>query len=253
MITLGTFNMGAATPEDGPNAFNTRKSTIISQFLKERPTIMGLQEVTASMLDCLKSALPQYTFIGHGREKDYQGEGCPIAYLKDELELHALDTFWLSPSPRVAGSRYPGQSNYPRICTWGRFYHQTSKTLFAFYNTHLDHINSPARAKGLEQVMGFIKEELNRWPSPFFWVGDFNFSPSCPEYTLVANNSLKIKDISTSPSFTYHGFGEMERKQKIDYIFTNVNDQPFPLKTWYKSPDEVFYSDHVALVVDWRV
>lgn len=252
MITLGTFNMRFDTPMDGANRFSNRKALIIQQFLKDRPTIIGLQEVTGPMLAALKEALPQYEFIGHGREKDFKGEHCAIAYVRDELQLHATDTFWLSPTPKTPASRYPDQSDCPRVCTWGRFYHPKTKRLFTFYNTHLDHIGAPAREKGLGQVLTFVEEELKSWPIPFFIVGDFNFTPKNGEYALIENSPLKIRDISTGPAFTFHGFGQTKNAEKIDYILTSVADGPFPLTYWEKDEQGRFLSDHIGLMTQWK-
>lgn len=253
MITLGTFNIRVDTAIDGLHRFNRRKDAIVSQFSQEHPSIMGLQEVNNSMLYVLKESLPQYEWIGCGRNKDFSGEHNPIAYLKDELTLCSSETFWLSPKPALPGSRYFLQSPYPRICTWAKFRHPKSGRVFRFYNTHLDHISSYARKKGILQILQAISHHQKQEGLPFFLVGDFNLKPYKKEYKLFKSSPILLKNIVTDLSYTYHGFRKNRGSSAIDYIFTNIEKQSFPLAIWEKSPKGDFLSDHLGLIVSWDI
>ena len=67
----------------------------------------------------MKRMLPEYTFIGHFRDNDYTGEDLYTAILNERIQLLGFESYWLSPMPYVAGSRYENQSEYPRICFIG--------------------------------------------------------------------------------------------------------------------------------------
>ncbi len=251
MITLGTFNMRVDTKIDGARRFDNRKPLMIAQFLDQLPTLMGLQEITPPMAAYLKENLPQYALIGSSRNKDFSGEKSPIVYLKSTLSLHRYDTFWLSPTPTIPGSRYFWQSPYPRICTWAVFYHKASQKRFRFYNTHLDHISPYARKKAIKQIIQTIIAHQAEETLPLFVVGDFNFTPRKKEYALFGSPYLPLQNLVKGFDYTYHGF-QKRGLSSIDYIFTNIEKKAFPLSLWEKSPQGDFLSDHRGLIVAWE-
>ena len=246
-MIIGTFNMRMATPFDGKNAFSKRKKSIFQKIRTEKPVVLGLQEITDRMLADLIEALPEYAFVGAGREEDYSGEHCTIAFLKEEIELHALNTFWLSPTPFIPGSRYLEQSECPRICTFGRFYHHKSKRLFHFYNSHLDHLEKNARKEGLKQVCKSLIEEKSNWPIPFVLVGDFNFTPKDSEYQILKTLPFPFISLTENLPYTYQGFGNTQKYTTIDYIITDFIKKPVPLHFWEKGENGQYLSDHIGI------
>ncbi len=244
-MTIGTFNMRMSTPIDGENAFPYRKAAVFQKIREEKPAVLGLQEITDEMLADLIEALPEYAFVGSGREKDFSGEHCTIAFLKEEVELHALDTFWLSPTPYEPGSRYVEQSDCPRICTFGRFYYRKSKTLFHFFNTHLDHLEQSARQEGLKQICHVLIKEKSKWPVPFVLVGDFNFTPQDPEYQTLHTLPFPYISLTENLPYTYHGYGNTKTYTTIDYMITDFVKAPVPLTLWEK--ENRYLSDHLAI------
>ncbi len=252
MINLGTFNVRLDTFIDGKHRFQHRERDIVRQFSQSLPDIMGLQEVTPSMLAFFKKALPNYTFIGNGRNKNFTGESSPIAFQTEAFTLLAFDTFWLSPKPFKPGSRYFFQSPYPRICTWGKFYHKQSNQVFRFYNTHLDHISPLARKKALEQILTTVQNHQVKEKLPLFLVGDFNFVSYKKEYALINRSSLALQNLVMDLAYTYHGFSKKTKGRAIDYIFTNLKKTSFPVTLWEKSPEGNFLSDHRGIVVSWN-
>lgn len=252
MITLGTFNLRVDTKIDGARRFTHRKAAIVEQFIEQAPTIMGLQEVSPLMLAGLTQALPGYTWVGDGRNKNRLGEHNPIAFKKDQVNLIAHETFWLSPTPRVAGSRYIWQSPYPRICTWAIFCHKATQKRFRFYNTHLDHLSAYARKKAVGQIISTISAHQREESLPLFLVGDFNFTPRHKEYALLTGAQLPLQNLAGGVNYTYHGFHK-RGISAIDYILTNIEKTPFSLDLWEKSPQGTFLSDHRGLVIAWKI
>ena len=135
-----TFNIRCDFGQDGANNFIYRRPLILEKIRQEKPDIIGFQEVLphqqqqkkdreqteklkksfiylSSGCSWLKENLTEYYIAGCGREKDLTGEAMIIAYRKERFQSVSLETFWLSPTPYVPGSRYPVQSMCPRTAT----------------------------------------------------------------------------------------------------------------------------------------
>ena len=147
-----TFNLRTDTTHDGQNAFFFRAGWVLRKIDRELPDVIGFQEVRPHMLDFLRKHLPDYTFVGCGRGADFGDEHNPIAFLKERYELISLDTQWLSPTPRIPGSRFEDQSVCPRVVTHVTLRPWNSTRLFRVFNTHLDHVSDSARVLGAQAV-----------------------------------------------------------------------------------------------------
>ncbi len=252
-IKVMSFNMRCRTEVDGVNMFDFRRDKIRELLLNEKPHLIGFQEITPSMLEWLGEVLDEdYVVLGHGREKDFGGEANPIAYRKDRFALHAFRTEWLSGEPSVPGSRfqYAGQSGCPRIYCCAELLDRETRKVFAFYNTHTDHVGSVARKLASELLL----DRVEHTGLPFVMTGDFNARPESEEIQtlLCTKNTLGVVDATCEINGTFHGFS-MQRIQegkmsKIDYVFTNMKTDP---KLSYAIADDDacgnFYSDHNAV------
>ena len=241
-IKVLTFNLRIQVEEDGINAFFNRTNRVLDCINTYQPDIIGFQEANAPMRAFLRENLKNYTVIGCGRYKNYNGESTPIAFRNDIFELISLDTFWLSDQPNVPGSRYPGdQSGCPRLCITALLKHADCERPFRFYNTHLDHVGENARLLESKQLIGYISEH----PERFVLTGDFNALPDTPEIRAFADCGLGIKDVTANLGGTFHAFGQEEIPAKIDYIFTNA---PCDESKTFIVPDSgvngVYISDH---------
>lgn len=242
-----TFNLRVDNTGDGINSFTNRFGRVVEVLERERPDVVGFQEVTDGMRARLRDHLPGYTVQGCGREKNYHGESMLIAYRTFEVELISLDNLWLSPTPRVAGSTFGGdQSPCPRMLTTALLKHNAWNQPFRFINTHLDHQGEAARYLGAMELVQII----SGYGEKFVLTGDFNALPEAPEIKLITSAlaSRVAVDCSAGLGGTFHGFGRRqgERMQKIDYIFTDGT-----CREAYIVPDEPvegqYYSDHNAV------
>ncbi len=244
-----TFNLRVENGNDGINCFENRKEKIVFVIKRENPDLIGLQEVNDRMLDFLSERLPEYVFLGHGRNEDYSGEGTPLAYRKNRFCLHFFREEWLSPEPDTAGSRFQGigQSNCPRVLVGARLYDRKSRKLFSAFNVHLDH------HKGIVQTLECtrILERIRATGLPYVLTGDFNVTPDSEAIALLLSDSgtPKMTDATAKIPGSFHSFGKQrENPLKIDYIFT---DFPVNPDASYAVPDDdacgYFYSDHYAL------
>ncbi|MCQ2429003.1 MAG: endonuclease/exonuclease/phosphatase family protein [Clostridia bacterium] len=246
-----TFNIRVAAGCDGINMFFNRAHRVVEVIEQEKPDVIGFQEVTDEMRAWLRDRIPGYTVQGCGRGRDYHGESMLLAYRTDDVEMISLDNLWLSPTPRVPGSRFTGdQSPCPRMLTTVLLKHNALDTPFRFINTHLDHEGRQARYLGSMELVQLI----STYPERFVLTGDFNATPETPEIKLITE-ALKDRaphgavDCTAGLGTTFHAFGKLPNGPKIDYIFTDglckssyvVEDIPV---------NGQYYSDHYAVVAE---
>ncbi len=169
-LTVATFNLryASSTP---PNAWPQRRPVMKACVEAMKPDLIGTQEGVYHQLKDLAADLPDYAWIGTGRDGGSRGEFMAIFYRRDRFEPVEFDHFWLSDTPDVIGSSTWGNTNR-RMVTWVRFRERSSGAEFYFWNTHLDHALQPAREKAallIKDRLAASKPEL-----PLLLVGDFN-------------------------------------------------------------------------------
>ncbi len=247
-ITVFTYNLRTDVLSDGKNAFPNRRELIKSRFPGYHPDLVGFQEVQPHMREWLIGSFPEYELCGLGREKDLQGEGTPILFRKDRFELFSQDTFWLSDTPRVPGSRFStDQSICPRICTCVTLRHRETGRLFRHYNTHLDHEGAFAQVQGMSLILHRMAEDFALWKLPVILTGDFNVFPDSPVCRSVLNFSgcgAPLIDVTAGITYTFHNFEPEKVRQKIDYIFTNLSCDPVRSFTAEDEENGRYLSDH---------
>lgn len=246
LVNAMTFNIRYDTLDDGANCFEGRK-VFIKEFLdREKPDVIGFQEVLPHVREWLCNNLPDYTVLGMGRNPDYSGESVSIAYRKDKFDLVKFDQFWLSDTPDVPGSRYMlDQSPCPRISVQATLVSRKEGKLFTFANTHLDHVGVYARLCGASLLMTKLLSE-NKYP--FILTGDFNALPD--EASIEEIKNIKgVHDLTASvKETTYHGYGK-EDNCKIDYIFSNKTAVKGSLTVHKDQKGEIWLSDHYPISV----
>ena len=220
-IKVMTFNLRCPVKEDGENFFPNREKNILWAIESEAPDLIGFQEATDYSYAFLQRSLSDYVVIGCGRDKNYRGESCPIAFKKDMFNIISFETKWLSFTPNTVNSRYEGtdQSKYPRIYTHAELCFGEDGKRLHFYNTHLDHRGEMARVLGMTQIMQSILE----CDAPFVLTGDMNARPDDKAVQIPLKIDRKeIKDATASIDHTFNGFGKYDNGIKIDYIFTDT-------------------------------
>lgn len=248
-IKVMSFNLRVVAASDGINNFYNRKGRILETINNESPDLIGFQEANNEMRDWLIEELtPKYLVIGCGRDAKYRGESTIVAYKVSKFMMISAETFWLSATPHVPGTRYPGdQSSCPRVCTAVCLKHNDADTLLWFYNTHTDHRGKTARLLAAEQIMVHISETVGN--GKFVLTGDMNACPDAPEI-LAFTTSLSdrnVVDATSRLAGTFHAFGKYskEEAQKIDYVFTDAETDPTEsYKIDDNAVDGVYISDH---------
>jgi endonuclease/exonuclease/phosphatase family metal-dependent hydrolase len=236
---------------DNENNFIYRKDGIVRKIQAENPDVIGFQEVTPLIAADLKAALTEYTFLFHGRDAQYGGEGLALALRNDTMTLHTLDCFWLSETPYVAGSRYAEQSDCPRISQTAVLKHGDG-TLLRISNNHLDHISDQARMLGICQVLHYLTAEQQKRQLPTFILGDFNASPEEQTIQMCKTcETLPLVDMSEQSGGTFHDFGRKE-PTKIDYIFT-TEKVSYTCDKWTECEKGIYLSDHYPIAVTFTL
>ena len=220
-LKIMTFNLRVDVKSDGINYFPNREERVLETIRREAPDVIGFQEARDYARRFLKERLTDYTVVGCGRDADYRGEACLIAFRKDSMELVNLETRFLSTTPTLPGSRYvcSDQSSCPRLYVHAELSHEGCSETFHLFNTHLDHKGAQAQFLGMTQILGHISEVSGK----VILTGDMNARPDSPCIALpAALPGRTLTDVTADISHTFHGFGRYEEGVKIDYIFTDA-------------------------------
>ncbi|MDP4118609.1 MAG: endonuclease/exonuclease/phosphatase family protein [Bacillota bacterium] len=262
-MKIVTFNVRCVWKgTDGINSFVNRSGLILDKIGQEKPDIIAFQEVTDKIYDFFKKNLVGYEIAGHGRDKNYDGEGVFIAYRRDSVNLYSLNVYWLSDTPEVPGSRFEVQSECPRTCAEAMLKCRESALPIRVYNVHLDHTKGTAgdniRTKELNQIIQNINKNNFIQFMPSFVLGDFNAKPSerCIE-TFERKLYLKMKDVSAKLGDTFHNFkGETSTTaKKIDYIYTDIKTATklVSVEKWTDFSDGIYLSDHYPICAEFQL
>lgn len=222
-IKLITYNIRYNNPADGVNAWPLRKEKFSNLLNKYNANIWCFQEVLNNQLVDLKTMLPEYSFVGVGRDDGIEaGEYSPIFYKNSLYQLVSSGTFWLSPTPNVVGSK-GWDAAITRICSWAQLEDKTTHEVFFVFNTHFDHIGKKARKKSAKLILAKMNEVGNN--KPIVLAGDFNSEPTSKAYkTIVKNKIIPFTDSYTQQkdNCTFTGFKVNGGICKsIDFIFLN--------------------------------
>lgn len=202
-----TFNLRYAS-DTPPNAWGQRLPVMVACLEKSDPDLIGTQEGLYRQLKDLERELPQYAWIGLGRDGGSKGEFMAVFYKKSRFEPVAFDHYWLSDTPDVVASTTWGNTNR-RMVTWVRFKEKGSGREFYFQNTHLDHALQPAREKAAELI---LKKQADLDPAlPTLLVGDFNaYAGRNKAYSILVGDGLYKDSWQTA----------RERRGQVVYSFT---------------------------------
>jgi endonuclease/exonuclease/phosphatase family metal-dependent hydrolase len=169
-LVVMSYNLRYASLQK-PNDWPTRRPLVARVIRDAAPDVLGTQEGVYWQLKELASDLPEYQWIGLGREGGSRGEFMAVFYRPARLEPLEYDHFWLSDTPEVMGSTTWGNMNR-RMVTWIRFRDRSTGREFYFFNTHFDHQIQPAREKSAILVRERI--EALKTSLPVILAGDFN-------------------------------------------------------------------------------
>lgn len=250
-----TFNIRCVWSEgDGRNAFVHRAGMVYDKILKELPDIIMFQEFTAPHLEFMKRCLPEYEFYGHFRNSDFCGEGVFTAVRKDSLQVVGYDSYWLSPTPHVPGSRFENQSDCPRTCLTLTLRDIQTNKLFKSLNVHLDHISDEARIEGIKLLLGKAAQNFDADKLPIILGGDFNAEPGSKTIEYCNNyDQIKIFDVTDKLEGTFHNYGSCSTKIDYLYVSESIRNATENVYIWDDCNEGIYLSDHYPVCMEFDI
>jgi endonuclease/exonuclease/phosphatase family metal-dependent hydrolase len=252
-LCVMTFNLRYAGPKP-PNSWPERRPVMRDCIRRVAPDLLGTQEGLYDQLKDLAADLPEYEWIGLGREGGSHGEFMAVFYRRDRFEPLEFDHFWLSDTPDVVGSSTWGNTNR-RMVTWVRFRERRSGREFYFWNTHLDNAVELARQKGAALIVeraARFKTEL-----PLLLTGDFNATAGASRpYEILTQeggfaDTWQLAREHINDKFnSFHGYRPpVENGVRIDWILVRgaVTVEKTEIVTY--SENGQYPSDHFPVAV----
>ena len=175
----------------------------------------------------------------------HEDEHCAIFYHRNGLEVVNSGTFGLSEYPEQIGAK-SWDTGCPRICTWMQLRKPDGK-LCCIFNTHLDHMSSEARVKGIQLIVERLDTMCKDISIPAVLAGDFN-SNSEDDVIRYLNemglqNAYSVMKEQVAGR-TYHGFDGGDTGEPIDYIFVTSEVQIVSIRINRKKYNGRYPSDH---------
>ncbi len=224
-LTVASYNIRYKNSGDekAGNGWDRRCPWICSLIEFEGIDIFGAQEVLEPQLNDMLDAMPEYGYIGAGRDDGKtKGEYAPIFYALDRFKVLDSGWFWLSETPETPSKGW--DAALPRICTWGHFKDMETGKKIWFFNLHMDHVGIKARAEGAKLVVSRIKEWCGKGEKVFL-TGDFNVDQNNEIYSTftesgILKDSFAIAEKKYAPNGTANGFNpDAKTDSRIDHIF----------------------------------
>jgi endonuclease/exonuclease/phosphatase family metal-dependent hydrolase len=243
-------------------------------FIGTQETLM-IHDPEQNQVAYIASKLPNHGFFGRSREvRPDTGEAMMIYYKKNRWKIDDTDqeTFWLSDTPDVAGSKTDPKAGCPRSVTTALFHELnegkvTGRKIY-FYNTHYDHQSEEARQRGAKLLMERIANRKNK-DVPVIVTGDLNCGEKSPAIRFMQGEPMKLDDKEWTASYklvdtfravnpdatdvgTFNGF-KAPNKDKIDYIFVSPGVRTLSSEIIRTQREGRYPTDHfpVNAVITW--
>ena len=254
---MKTMSFNVLCAGDPPRRYWTKRKEMVSDLIRSfGPDTFGVQEAHSRWMKYLAEALPEYAYVGVGRDDGKTlGEYSPVFYLKDRFELLEQGNFWLSETPGFPSKGW--DAALPRICSYALLLDWDSGKKLAHFNTHLDHVGETAQFEGARLCASQAKKFKD---VPTILSGDFNVFPYSEPYMAVTESGFsdarKIAEITTDEC-TFHNFGEPHRgrecRETIDYIFVRNVEKVHSFSVLTDRPEGKYPSDHYPVCAEFEI
>lgn len=254
-----SYNIRLDTEADSVNQWQNRPGKVIAIIKKYNPDLFGVQEALYNQMLDLKNGLSDYSYAGVGRDDGKEkGEYSAIFYKKEKFELLTQNTFWLSETPHVPGSK-SWDAAITRVVTFALFRDKAKGKDFFYANTHFDHIGKEARKNSAslikQSIADFIKgaSSQKEIKLPVIVSGDFNSEPTDGPYLTITNGEhFRLFDSRPANNLTgtFCGFelNKIECKT-IDYIFHSEDWRASNYQVIQDNDGKYYPSDHLPVLV----
>lgn len=255
-----SFNIRYGSADDGENHWKHRRELLFQTIQASDPDLLCLQEVLAFQARELCNALPDYDFVGVGRDDGVaEGEFVPIMYRKRLFDLADCGYVWLN-----EGMDRPGVRSWdaacPRMLTWVRLRFK-SNPLNAIYviNTHFDHVGRRARLESAKIVRRLTDTLAAK---PVIVAGDFNCGPGSPPYQVLTGdrgNLAELNDAYAALGYheagagTFNAFRGDRSGRRIDWILSNRRFEVLETEIDRREFGGRYPSDHFPVTATLRL
>ena len=251
-LVVATYNLryASATP---PNSWPERRPLVRTVIEHIAPDVLGTQEGVYPQLKDIAADLPDFNWIGLGRDGGSRGEFMAVFYRTSRLEPLEFDHFWLSDTPSVVGSSTWGNRNR-RMVTWVRFKDRAAGNEFYFFNTHFDHEVQLAREKSALLLRDRVRA-LNT-TLPVILAGDFNATARTnAAYSILTETNFftdtwemaetrRGEGVATFNNFT----ATVRNGFRIDWVLVRGDVRVDAAEVVTLKPEERWASDHFPVV-----
>lgn len=250
-FNVATFNLRFDTPQDGENAWPSRKEFVKSLIAYHEFDIMGTQELLHSQITDLLE-MDGWAYTGVGRDDGLTGgEHSAIFYRKNRFQLLDSGDFWFSETPETPSKGWDATC-CNRICSWAKFRDKSTKKVFYVFNAHFDHQGVEARRQS--GLLAIEKIKTIAAGQPVIFCGDLNSTPDTGQIQHISKNLNDSYGVSQmkpyGPAGTYSGFRlDAPLTGRIDYVFVSGHFNVLKYAALSDFLDRRFPSDHLPVVV----
>lgn len=229
----------------------TKRAPLVYKIIREAdPDSFGVQEAHYEWMKKLIKNLPEYGYVGVGREDGKKkGEFSAVFYKKDKFTASESGNFWLSETPDKPGKGWDAAC--VRVASFVKLTDKETGKSYIHFNTHLDHVGRQAQINGAKMIQ---EKAASFGGLPVVCTGDFNVYQDSDCYnTMVSGNMADARKLApeTDDCCTYHGFRPDEVHDIIDFVFVDeATIRPVKFKVINKMIDGEYYSDHYAAYAD---
>ncbi len=228
-----------------------KRAPLVYKIIREaNPDSFGVQEAHWRWMKKLIKNLPEYDYVGVGREDGKKdGEFSAVFYKKDKFTASESGNFWLSETPDQPGKGWDAAC--VRIATYVKLTDKKTGKHYIHFNTHLDHVGIQAQINGVKMIQ---EKAASFGGSPVVCTGDFNvFQDSDCYNTMISGNMKDARKLAsdTDDCYTFHGFKPEKIREIIDFVFVDeATVKPTNFKVVNKMINGNYYSDHFAAYAD---
>jgi len=259
-VKVISYNIRLDTESDGVNHWPKRIEKVTQLIKSQNPDLLGVQEALHNQMMDLQKSLPDYHYVGTGRDDGKEkGEYSAIFYKKDKFEVLDQKTRWLSETPDVPGSK-SWDAAITRVVTYAVLKEKASGKLFVLFNTHFDHIGKEARKNSAILIKKFIAELKNNSSYreiPILVSGDFNSQPTEEPYlTMINGMDVTLFDSRPASDLTGTSCGFEVGKRKcntIDYLFHSSHWKTNDYKVIQNNDGKYYPSDHLPVMATFTL
>lgn len=173
-----------------------RKERLRTFLSANKPHLLGTQEAMPDQARWVQGALgSDYGRIGLGRGPRRDGEGTPLFYDRERIEIEDWQQVALSDTPEVPASTGWGNT-IPRIAVIAQLRDRATGSRFTFVNTHFDAFSRRARRRSAT----WLHELVARREHPLLFTADVNAHVRSSELADMFADGLLVDTWSYAPA-----------------------------------------------------